>query len=139
MIAESVPKWVVTEVEYWIDVFCLEGWRIDVSLDRVVHENPDCMGWCERNARYNHANLHFRTDIEDTPEWRKVILHECLHVVMARVDVYVEDAVIPEMAESSQRFAGQVYTQHTESFVQTLTASFWRAYQAQMKRERKAS
>lgn len=133
----TVPKWIVTEVRYWIDLFNLEGWDIEVGLERVVHDNPRCKGWCERQAAYNRAWLHLRDDIEDTPEWRRVILHECLHIVMARVDTYVQDAVIPGMAESSQHFAGVVYTQHVESFVQALTAAYWRLYREQMQRERK--
>jgi hypothetical protein len=130
-----VPEWVATEVRYWVDIFSLEGWEIDITLDRVVNESGDCMGYCERTARYNHAVLHFRSDIEDTPEWRKVILHECVHIVMARVDAYVEDAVIPQMAESSHHFAAVAYTQHVESFVQMLSASFWRYYRAQLQRD----
>lgn len=133
----TVPDWIVAEVRYWIDIFNLEGWEIDISLERIVNEHADCMGWCERNARYNHAMLHFRTDIAETDAWRKVILHECLHIAMARVDDYVQEAMVPQIAESSQGFAQIVYTQHTESFVQTLTGSFWRYYQEQAKRERK--
>ena len=128
MTEEDVPIWIATEVHYWIDIFSLATWNVTIALDRVVLDNPNCLGWCQRNASYNHAVLHFRDDIEDTPKWRKVILHECLHILMARVDAYVQDAMQPQLAESSQDFAGMVYTQHTESFVQMLTAAFWRYY-----------
>lgn len=134
----DVPLWIVEEIRYWIDIFNLGHWAVDTILDRVVQDDPDCMGWCERMTSYNHATLHFRDDIEDTPKWRKVILHECLHIVMGRVDAYVQDAVIPGMAESSHDFAGVVYTQLTESFVQMLTDSFWRYYREQMDREHAA-
>lgn len=133
----TVPEGIIKEVRYWIDIFCLESWEVDVVLDRVVNESSDCLGWCERNANYNHARLHLRDDIEDTKEWRKVILHECLHIVMARVDAYIQDAVIPNLAEASHDIAGMSYKQHVESFVQMLTHSFWRFYAAQMKREPK--
>lgn len=131
----DVPAWVETEVRYWLDVFNLEQWDVEVGLERVVNDNAETLAWCERLARYNFARLHFRDDIENTQKWRKVILHECLHIVMGRVDEYVQDALIPQAAESSQHFAGMCYTQHVESFVQMLTTSFWRYYCEQMKRE----
>lgn len=131
----DVPDWIVTELRYWIDIFNLEGWDIKARLERIVHDNPNCMAWCERRASYNYAALHIRDDVEDTPEWRKVLLHEMIHVVMARVDSYVQDAVIPEVAESSQRFATVAYTQHVESCTQMLTESFWRYYREQVKQE----
>lgn len=131
----DMPEWALTEIRYWIDVFNLEQWDITAGLDRIVNDNPHCMAWCERNASYNSAVLHFRTDIEDTPEWRKVILHEMTHIVMARVDAYVQEAVIPNLAESSHNFAAAAYTQHVESCVQLFTRSFWRYYRAQMARE----
>lgn len=127
-----VPEWLDTEVGFWIDALDLEGWRVDITLDRVVHDHPDCMGWCERNASYNQATLHFRIDVEDTPEWRKVVLHECLHIVMARVDAFVQDAVFSQLVEPVQNLVGIAYTQHTESFVQKLTNTYWRFYRAQM-------
>jgi hypothetical protein len=124
----AVPEWLSTEVDYWIDLFNLEGWHIDIVIDRVVNDHPNCMGWCERNASYNHATLHFRIDAEDTPEWRKVVLHECLHIAMARVDAFVQDAMMPELDLAAQQIAGVAYTQHVESFVQTMTDACWRFY-----------
>jgi hypothetical protein len=121
----TVPGWVSSYADMWITRLSLEGWQLTFCLDRVVNDNPACMGLCERKANYNAAVITLRADIEDTQEWRKVLLHELLHVAAARVDNYVENAIIPDMYETGQTIARRGYTQHMESHIQNLTDTFY--------------
>lgn len=125
MTNDTVPQWAQDYLEAWMERFFLHGWAVTFQLARVVDDNPDCLGLCERNSNYNQVTITLRDDVEDTPKWRKVIVHELLHIVMARVDAFVQDAILPGMYETSKDIAQRGYTQHVESFIQFLTDSFY--------------
>lgn len=122
----DVPQWLTDYIRTWIDRFDLEVWDIKVRLEMVVNNNPECMARCDRQAAYNSAKLTFRADIEDSPYWRKIVLHECLHIVLARADAYVFEIIIPELDAGAEVIAHNGYNHLIESAVSNLTDAFWR-------------
>jgi hypothetical protein len=80
----TVPDWVGTYIRAWCDRLCLKDWRIKVSIELCVNDDPDCHAVCVQQPDINQADITFRADIEDVKEWRKTVIHELIHVSHSR-------------------------------------------------------
>jgi hypothetical protein len=123
----TAPGWVVSYMRTWIERLHLETWKIDVQLALCVNGDSQTHGLCEQYPDVNECCVTLRADIEDTPEWRKTIIHELLHVAHARLDHLTERAIIPQVAEAAQPLAIEVYHQHVETYIHMLTLTLYAA------------
>jgi hypothetical protein len=123
----ELPPWALTYMRTWIDRLHLDTWKIDAGLALCVNSDPQTHGLCEQYPDVNECCITFRADIEDTPEWRKTIIHELLHAAHARLDHLVERALIPQIAEAAQPLATEVYHQHAETYIHMLTLTLYAA------------
>jgi hypothetical protein len=137
----SVPDWLHDYVSEWCNRLNLYSWDVSICLEQVVCDEPNTKAYCDRNTSYNRARIKFSAEIEDTECWRRIVVHELVHIALARVDHYVSDALVPQVAESSQQFAGIAYTQHMESATQHVAMVLFDMVEQQngkTKRSRKA-
>jgi hypothetical protein len=123
----GVPEWLNQYIRAWIDRLALGGWTIRVSLSLCVNDDPATEGLCQQYPDINRIDLTFRADIEDTPRWRKVVIHEMLHARHARIDHLVERGIIPEVGPLTEQFARTTYHQQVESFVAYMTNTLYQA------------
>jgi len=103
------------------------AWTIKVALELCVNDNPVCRGLCDQYPDINAARLTFRADIEDTSEWRHVVIHELIHMAHSRIDHAVERAILPELPQAVQQLAREMYHQYVESFVDYLDSTLYKA------------
>ena len=121
----SVPEWVRDYVQEWRDVLLLHEWRIHIALALCVYHDPDCRGLTETCPDVNEATITFRADIEETDDWKRTIIHELLHVRHARIDHYIQSALLPGLPDG--RLAMVVYHQYNESFIAGMANSLYTA------------
>lgn len=136
----SVPVWVEDYVKAWADRLMITHWRIRIELAMVVNGDEDNRASCFAQSNINTASLMFRADIEDTESWRKTVIHEMLHIRHARIDAYVRDALVPQIAEAAQPLGAQAYVQHMESYINGMTDTLywctrWRDYPEEYTRD----
>lgn len=113
----TVPEWVENYIKAWSERLGINYKYLHISLAMAVQDDTDVRACAQVQPDINTASLIFRADIENTPEWRRTIIHELLHVVHGRLDHFTENALIPQVAESSQNFAIVAYRQYMESFI----------------------
>jgi hypothetical protein len=126
----AVPSWLNQYIRAWLERLHLNDWTIKIALELCVNDDPSTRGLCEQFPNTNTARLTFRADIEDTPEWRQVVIHELIHVAHSRIDHAVERAILPELPQAVQQLARELYHQHVESFVDYLDSTLYRATEA---------
>lgn len=126
----AVPPWLNQYIRAWLERLHLNDWTIKVAIELCVDGDPATRGLCEQYPDTNTACLTFRADIEDTPEWRKVVIHELVHVAHSRIDHAIERAILPELPQSAQQLARQLYHQHVESYVDYLDNTLYKATEA---------
>lgn len=113
----AVPNWLTDYVALWKDRLWLGLWHITLRLEHTVEGDPGIEAVCRQYPDLNEAAIVFRSDVEDTEDWRITVIHELLHVKHARIDKFLTDVVFPEMpAEEAERMAKAGYSQHMESF-----------------------
>jgi hypothetical protein len=103
----------------------LYNWTIKYSLAHCVNGEEHTTGLCSQYPDINTAELTFRADISDTPDWRKTIIHELLHVAHGRVDPVVEEAIIGQLDPAKQDMARIIYHQQVESYICALARSLY--------------
>ena len=119
----DVPEWIHESIATWCKILHLSEWRIRVRMSiQPNSENAESIAVCESQPDINTASLSFRPDI--TPgdrDHQAIVIHELLHVMHARIDSVVEEAIILEMPEPSRAFAVRVYNQALESYTEALS------------------
>jgi hypothetical protein len=123
----TVPPWLNQYIRAWLERLHLNDWTIKVAVELCVNDDPACRGLCDQFPDANTARLTFRADIEDTPEWRHVVIHELIHVAHSRIDHAVERAILPELPQPVQQLAREIYHQHVESYVDYLDSTLYKA------------
>lgn len=126
----TVPPWLNQYIRAWLDRLHLNDWTIKASLELCVNDDPAARSLCDQFPDINTARLTFRADIDDTPEWRHVVIHELIHVAHSRIDHAVERAILPELPQPVQQLAREIYHQHVESFVDYLDDTLYKATEA---------
>lgn len=126
----DVPEWVTAYIHVWRDRLLLSEWRLTLALALCVNDDPDVRALCQQYCDNNRAIITFRADIENTTEWREVIIHELLHIRHARIDHRIECAFIPELASAAQQMAQTIYHQDVEAYTEAMTHTLYRATSA---------
>lgn len=126
----TVPPWLNQYIRAWLDRLHLNDWTVKVAIELCVNGNPDVHAMCKQEPDLNLARLIFRADLQDTPDWRRTVIHELIHVAHSRIDHAVEDSFIPQLPAPAQQLAYDGYHQHVESYTAFLASTLYRATQA---------
>ena len=101
----AIPHWLHQYILAWCDRLCLKDWRIKVSIELCINDDPNVHAMCKQHPDMNEATLLFRADIEDVKDWRRTVIHELIHVAHSRIDHAVEDSLIPQLSEAARQSA----------------------------------
>lgn len=122
----TVPDWVHAYVRLWKDRLALNDWEIKIELDYIVGNEPDVMGMCSQYPDLNLIRITLRADIEENRKWKEYILHELIHGLHARVDHFIDQAVLPRFEGHAFAIATTAWRQVIESFVDQLSHSLYK-------------
>lgn len=124
----KMPEWVCPFVAEWKDRLLLYQWAVRLSIDDLernayarvraeAHVYPDVM----------QAVINVSPDVSDeqTDEWARVLIHELLHVLLARPVDFVERDVFPELGEQARRIASATLTREIEPVIDQLSIVLW--------------
>lgn len=123
----EVPKWVAVFIEEWAERLMISHWRISVRMSRLIMGEPDIMALCEQQTEINGAIIHVREGLEEDEETKIFILHELIHIAHARIDHFVEGAIIARQPEMLQEISHEGYKQTYEPFVHRLAYTLYHA------------
>src|SRR5690242_16412041 len=121
-----VPAWLEHYVAHWQARLDLHEWTMEILINTVVCGDEATRGACCRDQDHNRCALVFRADIADTLAWRETVIHELVHVAMARIDDVVENAIAMTLPKPARTLAWKIYRQPIESFVARLAAALLR-------------
>ena len=121
------PEWAQT---YFNDVRDLLGigrdWELWFALADTPGNNEDADGNCHYDARYLKATITMRRGLVNNEERaRYVIMHELLHVALARFDLAC-DRLINFIPEAHHKHAQELVIDVMEQTIETLTRAFQR-------------
>lgn len=119
--AIEIPTWLSTYVSAVADRLGLQSWEIEIKLAYCLLGGPETLATCSQIPNLNSAILTFRADVENNPRWRRIIIHELLHVSHARTDDTVETVIIPSLPYEEQQMARRSYSAAMESFIDRMS------------------
>lgn len=119
--AIEIPSWLSTYVATVVARLGLQQWEIDIKLAYCLYGGPDTLASCSQIPNLNSAILTFRADVEDTPRWHRIVIHELLHVAHARVDDTVETVIIPSVPYEEQQMGRRSYNAAMEAYTDQLS------------------
>lgn len=122
-----VPEWLTMYIRAWCDRLCLKDWRIKVSIELCINNDPNVHAMCKQHPDLNEATILFRADVEDTKDWRRTVIHELIHVAHSRIDHAVEDSIIPQLPAAAHQLGYDAYHQHVESYTAYLAETLYNA------------
>jgi len=120
-----LPDWVKSFVILWRDRLYLHQWTFRLTQELCVDGDEHVMASMSSTPAYNDAHMRIRADIEDTPEWRQIIVHEIMHTAHARIDAVVSDMIIPGLGESARPLAREAYRQVVEPFIESIADTLY--------------
>ena len=121
----TVPQWVVDEITHWVGELGLQNWEINVLLEQCIDNNMGILGQAQTSPAVCIATIQFRADIQEDDFWKRVILHEMLHIFHADVDEIVQDQIIESLPASCTEMGSMAYQMAMERFVNKLTHMLW--------------
>lgn len=121
------PEWAQ---EYFNDVRNLLGigreWELWFKLSDVPGGFEEADGHCNYDARYLKATISIRRDLVDNSERaRYVIMHELLHIVLARFDLAC-DRLTDFVPEAQKEHAAELVLDAMEQTIESLTRALQR-------------
>lgn len=122
-----VPAWVETYTREWIERLGLGNWSVRLQLALCIADDPLTRGSAEAAPNVHQATITLRADIIDTPDWRKTIIHELLHVAHGQVDQMVEESLIAQIADPARMLAYGYYRNTMEPYIDQLAHTLYRA------------
>ena len=126
----AVPDWLNDYAALWIERLHLTGWKINLKIEHCINDDVCIEALTTQRPQLNEATISFRSDVEDTENWRITVIHELLHVLHARIDRFLEFAVFPEMlSDEGRRIVREGYSQHYESFTHGLAVVLYRMWE----------
>jgi hypothetical protein len=94
--------------------------RVTLALVRNPADDTSTAGCCVQRPEHNEHRVELPDNIEDTTDSRQTIIHELIHVGHARIDHFVEDAILPQLEKQARKIAAEGLKQHYESYVNSL-------------------
>lgn len=122
----DAPDWVHDTIAEWLKRFELTNWEVSFKLHQCIDDNPDIRAQVEVWQNRHLACLKIRADVEDTPEWRRTLIHECCHILHERVDQLLREVVAPELPHDARRPVSAAYSNVLEEYTDQLTWVLWR-------------
>lgn len=117
------PEWVTQYIEVCKGAFGLQGWRVEIAMERRIDEH-DPIGRTSLDSRYWRVLVHLRDTIEPDDEGYCNLTHEMIHVATAAQDMAV-DRIIDLVPKSLKEHARTLWTdgdeQATEKMAKSLT------------------
>lgn len=101
----DAPPWLDDAINFYSDALRLHDWSITYSLKLCVNGGDNILGSCAFAPTINHSHIDLRADIADTEQWHTALIHELLHTKLARLDDYVSDVMVSQLASPVQELA----------------------------------
>lgn len=121
----GVAGWIIAYVQAWKERLDIDHWRVGIQVLTVVNKNPDCLGLCECEPLLRQAMVSLRSDIEETGPWKRVIIHELVHVWMNPIDQAVQQ-IIDQLPKPVRKLAHRIFRAAKEPLVETLARTLYR-------------
>lgn len=116
----NMPEWAQAYANTQADKLLLQEWLIAYCLSPEPAGSSDNLGSCLSLSNVRQATITLRDDIEDSPEWRKTITHELIHVRLAELQDFVVLDLIGELSISAKSVASDVWLKRLEPVVEIL-------------------
>lgn len=122
MAEKKFPAWVSDYIGHWRETLCLNEWDTYTVLSATPNDNAGVMACVDLRPDYLGASIQIRDDVskEPTADWEKAIIHELLHIRMARITSFVEEELFIELPQSAQMFARRQFRREVEPFVEIM-------------------
>lgn len=136
----TLPDWALACVEEWRSILHLNAWAIRLKTDPCPQYDPETLAYVELMPNIMTAHITIRDSIpaslDGLPEeqvryWESALIHELIHVFIARVTDFIEKDVMPELAPSARRIAEATLTREVEPVVELLASVLY-----QLKRDK---
>lgn len=114
------PEWLVALVTRRQHILGLDAWHIEVEVSPTPNGSDGNRASTSATPARNHALLTFRDDLAQDGEIVQTIDHELGHVAHSRIDRYVREVLIPELAPAAQTMARRMYRDVMESYIDAL-------------------
>ena len=83
------------------------------------------MASTQQHSHLREARIDFRVDVDDTEEWRVIVIHELLHIAHSQIDGMVTNVILPMLGEGQGTLALEAYRQVYEPFVHMLAKTLY--------------
>jgi hypothetical protein len=125
---QPIDAWLKEYVTCWQERLQLWNARIRLRIRQKDDEYPGKMATCIQDPNILEYDITFGSDITNNEEWRVVVIHEMLHVLLARTDQVVDKILVPQIADYQARtMAWDIYTIQIEQAVHQLALSWYEA------------
>jgi hypothetical protein len=127
----AVPDWLTEYVALWVSRLEMgDSWTIRLQLEHCIDNDPYVEAMAYNFAHLNQGKIVFRSDVEDTENWRVTVVHELLHIKHSRIDSFLEKAVFSEMfTDEGRRIVKTGYSQHYESFIHDMACILYKMWE----------
>ena len=126
---KKLPQWAVNYIQFWKEKLHLCEWTIESKMsDRPCEDFEDETKACVRlTPLVLHASIEWSSAMPGTADedWQKTIVHEMLHIRLARVTEYVSDNVLPEISMQVGLLLQRGYKAEFEPVVELLSETLW--------------
>src|SRR5262245_53210813 len=125
MSERRVPRWVVDMITYWKARLLLHEWETQTMLDPDPGGDGDeiCQASVELFPNYVTAVIKIRDnapddlgslDIAEAEKWRRAIIHELIHIRLARLTTLVEEDFLSEYSSGQRLILRRAFEREVE-------------------------
>lgn len=127
----NVPAWAMACVGEWRDILHLKAWAIRVATHPRPYDEQATLAFVELYPNIMTAHITIRDTIPDSLDglsegearyWESALIHELIHVFIARITDFIEKDILPELAPSARRIAEATLTREVEPVVELLAS-----------------
>lgn len=127
----TLPDWALACVEEWRNILHLNAWAIRVATHPKPYDERETLAFVELYPNIMTAHITIRDSIpaslDGLPEeqaryWESALIHELIHVFIARITDFIEKDVLPELSPSARRIAEATLTREVEPVVELLAS-----------------
>lgn len=110
----------------WQQILRLQDRTIEVSVERVLENDPACKGVCIDDIPNHAASIGIRSDVAAGEELEETLVHEMLHVAFGPIHQFVTEELMPNLPENMKPLASIVYEHANETVINRVTAALLR-------------
>lgn len=136
----AAPQWAIDWLTQWRDILYLNSWGISMDLEAMTGGESDTTAYVNLYPNVLIACMKIKESIPQTlaglpPErvdyWRKVIIHELLHVYLGRVTDFVDHILVSELSRSAYTIALSTFTREVEPAVELMSHILYELWKKQ--------